>query len=31
MLGLIRNIGQASLSFLGAVGKLSLFTIAAVR
>ena len=28
MLGLIRNIGQASLSFLGAVGKLSLFTIA---
>ena len=31
ILGLIRNIGQASLSFMAAVGKISLFTFAAVR
>ena len=31
ILGLIRNIGEASLSFMAAVGKISLFTFAAVR
>ena len=31
ILGLLRNIGQASLSFMAAVGKISLFTFSAVR
>ena len=31
ILGLIRNIGRASLSFMAAVGKISFFTFAAVR
>ena len=31
ILGLIRNVGQANLSFMTAVGKISLFTFAAVR
>ena len=31
ILGLIRNIGQASLSFMASVGRISLFTFAAIR
>ena len=31
LLRFIRNIGQASLSFLAAVGRISVFTFAAVR